>query len=79
MNRFIGKKIFLNFLLVILTIFYSGCWDLTRYGENSMFEYKQNLPLGLYHLCRVLPAYTLFIWTTILPLSRDVKGGFMVF
>jgi hypothetical protein len=56
----------------------SGCWDLTRYGVNSMFEYKQNLPMAMYYLCKVLPSYTLFIWTSILPLSKDVKGGFMV-
>jgi hypothetical protein len=61
-----------------VVIMNSGCWDLTRYGVNSMFEYKQNLPLAMYHLCKVLPSYTLFIWTSILPLSKDVKGGFMV-
>lgn len=61
-----------------LVIMNSGCWDLTRYGVNSIYEYKKNLPLGIYSLIKVLPNYTLFLWTTTLPLSKDVKGGFMV-
>lgn len=61
-----------------LVIMNSGCWDLTRYGVNSIYEYKKNLPEGIYSLIKVLPCYTLFIWTTTLPLSKDVKGGFMV-
>ncbi len=51
---------------------------MTRYGQNSIYEYKQNLPMSIYSLCRVLPSYCAFIWVTTLPLSRDVKGGFMV-
>ncbi len=61
-----------------LVLMNSGCWDLTRYGQNSLYEYKKNLPEGIYNLIKVLPFYTLFIWTTTLPLSKDVKGGFMV-
>lgn len=61
-----------------LVIMNSGCWDLTRYGLNSIYEYKKNLPLGIYELIKVLPCNTLFLWTTTLPLSKDVKGGFMV-
>ena len=61
-----------------VVIMNSGCWDLTRYGVNSMYEYKQNLPYGIYHLAKVLPSYTVFLWTTTMPLSKEVKGGFMV-
>jgi len=44
-------------------------WDLTRYGANSIPDYKQNLPKGIYSLIRVLPSYTLFIWVTDLMLQ----------
>lgn len=61
-----------------LVIMNSGCWDLTRYGKNSIYEYKKNLPLGIYSLIKVLPCYTLFLWATTLPLSKEVRGGFML-
>jgi hypothetical protein len=56
----------------------SGCWDLTRYGTNGIHEYKKNLPMGIFSLIKVLPSYTVFLWTTTLPISKDVKGGFMI-
>jgi len=61
-----------------LVIMNSGCWDLTRYGMNSLVDYKKNLLNGIASLNNALPRHTLFIWTTIMPLSSDVKGGFMV-
>ncbi|CAF0967960.1 unnamed protein product [Brachionus calyciflorus] len=61
-----------------VVIMNSGCWDLTRYGPNSIYEYKKNLPLGIFSLIKVLPSHTVFIWNTTLPLSKDVKGGFMI-
>jgi hypothetical protein len=61
-----------------VVIMNSGVWDLTRYGPNSIPEYKQNLPEGIYSLIKVLPSYSLFIWVTTLPLSKDIKGGFVI-
>lgn len=56
----------------------SGCWDITRYGVHSKREYKKNLPAGIFSLGKVLPDTTLFLWLTTMPLSRNVRGGFMV-
>lgn len=61
-----------------LVIMNSGCWDLTRYGPNGIHEYKKNLPVGIFSLMRVLPSYTLFLWMSTMPVSKDVRGGFMI-
>lgn len=61
-----------------VVIMNSGCWDLTRYGPNGIHEYKRNLPAGIFSLMRVLPNYTVFLWTSTLPVSKDVRGGFMI-
>ena len=61
-----------------VVIMNSGVWDLTRYGSNSIPDYKHNLPLGIEALIKVLPSQTLFIWCTTLPLSKDIKGGFVI-
>lgn len=34
--------------------------------------------MGIFSLIRVLPSYTVFLWTTTMPISKDVKGGFMI-
>ena len=49
-----------------------------RYGENSVHEYKHNLPKAISELTKVLPMRTLFIWTTTMPLAKEIKGGFMI-
>lgn len=45
---------------------------------NSMRDYKQNLPRGLFSLLSILPDTCTFMWTTTMPLSKNVRGGFMV-
>ncbi len=45
-----------------VVIMNSGCWDITRYGVNSVIEFRKNLPAGLLCLCKVLPIDTVFIW-----------------
>ena len=52
-------------------------WDLSRYGTNSVEQYKLNLPIGIQSLLNVLPKETVFIWTAALPVSKDIYGGFM--
>jgi hypothetical protein len=61
-----------------LVIMNSGCWDLTRYGPNGLHEYKRNLPVGIFSLIKVLPSYSTFLWTSTMPVSKDVRGGFMI-
>ncbi|RNA00300.1 PC-esterase domain-containing 1A-like [Brachionus plicatilis] len=61
-----------------VVIMNSGCWDITRYGPSSINEYKKNLPMGIFSLIKVLPSSTVFIWNTTLPLSKEVRGGFMI-
>jgi hypothetical protein len=56
----------------------SGNWDLTRYGANSVKEYKANLPKGLITLAKCLSSQSLFIWFTTLPVAKDATGGFLV-
>lgn len=34
--------------------------------------------MGIFSLIRVLPSTTVFIWNTTLPLSKEVRGGFMI-
>jgi hypothetical protein len=50
----------------------------SRYGPNSIPDYKNNLPLGLQTIIKILPSNSLFIWLTTLPLSKDIKGGFVI-
>ena len=37
-----------------------------------------NLRKSIIKLASVLPNYSLFIWVTTLPLSKDIKGGFVI-
>ena len=53
-------------------------WDLNRYGVNSVEEYKLNVPKGVQSLLDVLPKESVFIWTGALPVSKEIRGGFMV-
>ena len=68
----------ISYFYFLIKLRNSGVWDLTRYGANSISEYKQNLPKGIYSLIKVLPSFTLFMWVTTLPLSKDIKGGFVI-
>lgn len=55
----------------------SCLWDISRYGVNSMSTYRDNLEKLCARLKEILPATTLVIWRTTLPVSHDIKGGFM--
>jgi hypothetical protein len=61
-----------------LVLMNSGNWDMTRYGANSVKEYKANLLDGLYLMTDCLPVQTLFVWLTTLPVAKDAVGGFLV-
>lgn len=49
-----------------------------RYGPDSMSSYKENLQSFCYYLHRVLPGNTLVIWTTAMPVSNNIRGGFLL-
>lgn len=65
-----------NFYPDVLVI-NSGMWDISRYGPKSVDSYKTNLCKTMSYLKRLLPARTRVIFTTILPISFDCRGGFM--
>lgn len=49
-----------------------------RYGPNSMTYYKENLQRFCYYLNQVIPKETLVIWTTAMPVSNAIRGGFLL-
>lgn len=62
-------------------VFNSCLWDITRYGSNGVNVFKANL-LKLMKLARDVlprgPKGCLFIWCTTLPVSQQMRGGFLV-
>ncbi|GFS17558.1 PC-esterase domain-containing protein 1A-like [Elysia marginata] len=56
----------------------SCLWDITRYGSDSIMEYKQNLQTLFARFRKSLPERSLVIWTTTLPISSSARGGFLV-
>nr|XP_039253622.1 LOW QUALITY PROTEIN: PC-esterase domain-containing protein 1A-like [Styela clava] len=53
----------------------SCLWDISRYGDNSMNEYRENIEKLCKRLKEMLPHDTLVIWRTALPVSENMKGG----
>jgi len=78
MIKSIAKEIEDSYSKPDVMLMNSGVWDLTRYGPNSIPDYKINLRSGLKTFAKVLPCKSLFIWVTTLPLSKDIKGGFVI-
>ncbi|KAL3863864.1 hypothetical protein ACJMK2_005591 [Sinanodonta woodiana] len=56
----------------------SCLWDISRYGANSIDDYKKNLVKLFTRFNEVLPKDCLVIWNTTMPISKSVHGGFMV-
>ncbi|KAK3597756.1 hypothetical protein CHS0354_006115 [Potamilus streckersoni] len=56
----------------------SCLWDISRYGANSIDDYKKNLDKLFTRFNEVLPKHCLVIWNTTMPISKSVRGGFMV-
>lgn len=55
----------------------SCLWDISRYGDKSMVEYRNNIEKLCKRLKEMLPDDTLVIWRTALPVSETMKGGFL--
>ena len=43
-----------------------------------MPEYHKNVQRFFHHLNKILPKDTLFIWNTTLPISANIRGGFLL-
>ncbi|GFO50287.1 Pc-esterase domain-containing protein 1a-like [Plakobranchus ocellatus] len=56
----------------------SCLWDITRYGRDSIKDYKDNLQKLFPRFLQCLPVECLVIWTTTLPISSSARGGFLV-
>ncbi|MEE6512158.1 hypothetical protein FKM82_019079 [Ascaphus truei] len=56
----------------------SCVWDISRYGLQSMQEYKANLETLFNRLNEVLPPECLVVWNMSMPLGVNIKGGFMI-
>ena len=49
-----------------------------RYGSNSMVQFEMNLQRLCQQLKRLLKPETLVMWTTSMPVSQTIRGGFLV-
>ncbi|XP_077992202.1 PC-esterase domain-containing protein 1A-like [Glandiceps talaboti] len=61
-----------------VVIINSCLWDITRYGPSSIPKYKTNLEELFKRFPQVLPPQAMVVWNTTLPVSSNIKGGFMV-
>ena len=50
----------------------------SRYGAMSVDEYKENLETLFRRLKESLPENCLVIWLTTLPISKRIRGGFLI-
>ncbi|KAG8173734.1 hypothetical protein JTE90_009169 [Oedothorax gibbosus] len=55
----------------------SFLWDVTRWGADGVNVYKKNLTKLMNRLRSRLPN-TLVIWMTTPPISKNIKGGFLL-
>uniref|UniRef100_UPI00398F5874 PC-esterase domain-containing protein 1A n=1 Tax=Pristiophorus japonicus TaxID=55135 RepID=UPI00398F5874 len=56
----------------------SCVWDISRYGSNAIWEYRQNLRRFFSRLNEVLLPECLVIWNMAMPLGDKLKGGFLI-
>ena len=49
-----------------------------RYGSSAVDDYKENLEILFKRLKETLPDNCLVIWCTTLPISKYIRGGFMI-
>ncbi|KAH9520323.1 PC-esterase domain-containing protein 1A [Bulinus truncatus] len=61
-----------------ILIINSCLWDITRYGQNAINEYKDNLDKVFGRFSQCLPKNCLVLWNTTLPISSSARGGFLV-
>ncbi|XP_066089117.1 PC-esterase domain-containing protein 1B-like [Saccopteryx bilineata] len=56
----------------------SCLWDLSRYGRDFRSAYRQDLESLFGLLRRALPARSLLLWNTAMPVAEVVSGGFLL-
>nr|XP_022328234.1 PC-esterase domain-containing protein 1A-like [Crassostrea virginica] len=61
-----------------IIIMNSCLWDISRYGKNGVDEYKQNLVHLFDRFKQSLSPDCLVIWNATLPISKNIRGGFLI-
>ncbi|TSL34645.1 Ubiquitin thioesterase OTUB1 [Bagarius yarrelli] len=56
----------------------SCVWDVSRYNQKWVPEYKENLKKFFGQLKAVLPEESLVVWNMTMPLGKKIIGGFLV-
>ncbi|XP_002739111.1 PC-esterase domain-containing protein 1A-like [Saccoglossus kowalevskii] len=56
----------------------SCLWDITRYGSSFITTYRTNLVKLFKRFQEILPKNTMIIWNTAMPVSKNIRGGFLV-
>ncbi|CAD5124343.1 DgyrCDS12632 [Dimorphilus gyrociliatus] len=56
----------------------STLWDISRYGSNSIAEYKSNLNKLMQRMKEVLKPSKHFLWLITPETSREIRGGFLL-
>ncbi|XP_026208995.1 PC-esterase domain-containing protein 1A-like isoform X2 [Anabas testudineus] len=60
-------------------IIISSCaWDITRYGLERIQQYKENLHRFFTQIKTIVFPECLLLWALAMPLSKKIKGGFLV-
>ncbi|XP_049729497.1 PC-esterase domain-containing protein 1B-like [Elephas maximus indicus] len=60
-----------------VVIMNSCLWDLSRYGQDSMWSYRRNLEALFWRLRQMLPESCLVVWNTAMPVAETVSGCFL--
>ncbi|XP_072354086.1 PC-esterase domain-containing protein 1A isoform X2 [Scyliorhinus torazame] len=82
-------RIYSNYVESVLADFQTGLqpdvlivnscvWDISRYGSNSIQQYRENLDTFFTRLNEVLLPECLVIWNMTMPLGKKIKGGFLI-
>ncbi|XP_034301746.2 PC-esterase domain-containing protein 1A [Magallana gigas] len=56
----------------------SCLWDISRYGKNGVEEYKTNMVRLFDRFKETLSPDCLVIWNATLPISKNIRGGFLI-
>ncbi|XP_036406875.1 PC-esterase domain-containing protein 1A [Megalops cyprinoides] len=69
---------FENGLKPDMVIVNSCVWDVSRYGQKWVLEYRENLQKFFEQMKRILPPDCLMVWNMTMPLGSKIVGGFLV-
>lgn len=60
-----------------IVIINSCLWDVSRYGQNYIRSYQENLENMFTHLREVVPESCLVLWNTTMPVGQKITGGLL--